>query len=85
MKALEPWIKANMLCVFFSSYDFMDKRKESKTPNTSNLMLEARLANSTNIPESSSIRDSKEGFALTSSLALELIVIAKFKVLNNSQ
>jgi hypothetical protein len=28
-------IKANMLCVLFSPYVFMDERKESKTPNTS--------------------------------------------------
>jgi hypothetical protein len=43
MKALEPWIKANMLCVFFSSYVFMDERKESKTPNTFDLMMKANL------------------------------------------
>jgi hypothetical protein len=78
-------IKANMLCAFFSSYVFMDERKESRTPNTSNLMLEARLANSKEIPESSFIRDSKEGSALTFSLVLELIMIVEFKVLDNSQ
>jgi hypothetical protein len=61
----------------------MDERKDSKTPNTSNLMLEARFANSKEIPESSSIKDSKEGFALTSSLALEFIVIVEFKALDN--
>jgi hypothetical protein len=37
------------------------------------------------IPKPSSIRDSKEGLTLTSSLALELIVIVKFKASNNNQ
>jgi hypothetical protein len=62
----------------------MDERKESKTSNTYNLMLEARLANSKDISESSSIKNSKEGFALISSLALDIMIV-EFKALDNNQ
>jgi len=48
-------------------------------------MLEARLVNSEKIPKSSSIRNSKEGLTLTSSLDLELIMIVEFKASNNNQ
>jgi hypothetical protein len=48
-------IKANMLCAFFSSYVFINKRKESKSPNTFDLMFEAKLVNSKKIPKSTSI------------------------------
>jgi hypothetical protein len=58
-------IKANMLCAFSSSYVFINKRKESKTPNTYDLMLEAKLVNLKKIPKSTSIRNSKKGLTLT--------------------
>jgi len=34
-----------MLCAFFSSYVLKNERKESKTPNTFDLMLEAKVVN----------------------------------------
>jgi hypothetical protein len=34
-----------MLCAFFSSYALKNERKESKTSNTSNIMLEAKVVN----------------------------------------
>jgi hypothetical protein len=34
-----------MLCVFFSSYVFKNERKESKTLNTFDLMLKAKVIN----------------------------------------
>jgi hypothetical protein len=52
----------------FSSYVLKNQRKESKTPNTFDLMLEARVANSKKNLMSSSMRDSKEGFKCISSL-----------------
>jgi hypothetical protein len=53
-------IKDNMLCVFFSSYVLKNERKESKTPNISNLMLEAKVANFKESSTSSFMKDSKE-------------------------
>jgi hypothetical protein len=69
-------IKYNMLYVFFSSYVIKNERKESKTPNTFGLMLEASVVNFLKSPMSSSTRDSKEGFKCISSLALKLMVMA---------
>jgi hypothetical protein len=55
-------IKDNMLYVFFSSYVLKNERKEFKTPNTFNLMLEAKVVNFNETLMSSSMKDSKEGF-----------------------
>jgi hypothetical protein len=67
-----------MLCVFFSSYVFKNEKKASKTPNTFDLMLEAKVVNFKKSPILSSMKDSKEGLKCISSLALELIVIVEF-------
>jgi hypothetical protein len=56
-----------MLRAFFSSYVLKNKRKESKTPNTSNLTLKAKVVNFKENPMSSSMRVSKEGFKCISS------------------
>jgi hypothetical protein len=77
-------IKTNMLHVFFSSYVLINERKESKTPNTSNLMLEARPLNSKRNSQVIIHINSKESFTLTSSLALELIIIVKLRPSNNN-
>jgi hypothetical protein len=74
-----------MLCVLFSSCVLKYERKESKAPNNFDLMLEARVANSKKSPMLSSMRDSKEGLKCISSLALKLMVMAKFKASNNNQ
>jgi hypothetical protein len=47
-------IKEGILCVFFSSYVLKNERKKSKTLNTSNLMLEAKVGNYKESPMSSS-------------------------------
>jgi len=73
-----------MLCVFFSSYVLKNERKESKTPNNFNLMLEAKVVDFKNNLLSSSMRDSKKGFKCISSLALELMVMEKFKAFDNN-
>jgi hypothetical protein len=52
-------IKNNILFVFFFSYVLQNERKESKTPNTFNLMLETKVVNSKESPMSSSMKDSK--------------------------
>jgi hypothetical protein len=59
--------------------------KESETPNTSNLMLEARIVNSKKTPVSSSMRDSKKCFKCISSLALEVMVMVEFRAFDNKQ
>jgi hypothetical protein len=73
------------MCVFFSSYVLNNERKESKTPNTFDLMLKVRVIHYKESPMSSSMKDSKEGLKCISSLALELMVMAKFKAFNNNQ
>jgi hypothetical protein len=52
-------IKDNMLCAFFSSYVLKNERKKYKTPNTFDLMLEARVVNFIENSILSSMRDSK--------------------------
>jgi hypothetical protein len=74
-----------MLHAFFSSYVLKNERKEYKTPNTSNLMLEAKVVNFKESPMSSSMQVSKDGFKCISSLDLKLMVITKFKAFNNNQ
>jgi hypothetical protein len=48
-------------------------------------MLKARVVNFKDGLLSSSMRDSKKGFKWISSLALELMVMAKFKAFDNNQ
>jgi hypothetical protein len=78
-------IKEKRLCVFFFSYVLNNERKKSKTPNTFDLMLEARVANFKESPMSSFMKDSKERLKCISSMDLELMVMAKFKASNNNQ
>jgi hypothetical protein len=62
-------IKDRRLCVFFSSYVFNNEKKESKTPNTFDLMLKVKVVTSKESPMSSSMKDSKKGLKCISSLA----------------
>ncbi len=48
-------------------------------------MLEAKIVNFKDNLLSSSMKDSKKGFKCISSLALELMVMAKFKAFHNNQ
>jgi len=48
-------------------------------------MLKVKIVNSKESSMSSSMKDSKEGHKYISSLALELMVMAKFKAFNNNQ
>jgi hypothetical protein len=62
---LRSSIKDNMLWVFFSSYFFLKERKESKTPQTFLLKLDANKDNSKAILESSFIKLTKgDGFVI---------------------
>jgi hypothetical protein len=74
-----------MLCVFFSSCVLKNEREESKTPNTFDLMFEARVANFKESRVLSSMKDSKKGLKCISSQVLKLMVMAKFKASNNNQ
>jgi hypothetical protein len=74
-----------MLCIFFPSYVLKNERKKSKTPNISDLMLEARVVSSLKNPMLSFMRDSNEGPKYISSLDLKLMVMADFKVSDNNQ
>jgi hypothetical protein len=64
----------------------MSSRMEGKNlkPKTSNLMLKARVANFKENLMSSSMKHSKKGFKCIPSLALELMVMAKFKAFDNN-
>jgi hypothetical protein len=74
-----------MLCVFFSSDVLKNERKKSKTPNTSDLMLETKVTNCKKIPMSSSMKDSKKGLKCISSLVLKLMVMVEFKASDYNQ
>jgi hypothetical protein len=52
---------------------------------TSNLILETRVVNSKESPMSSSMKDSKEGLKCISSLALDNMVMEKFRAYDNNQ
>jgi hypothetical protein len=78
-------MKACTICDFFSLYVLKNERKESKTQNNSDLMLETRVVNPKNTPMSSSMRDSKKCLKCIVSLALEFMVMVEFKASNNNQ
>jgi hypothetical protein len=84
-RLLNLWSKSKTSCYVFSSYVFKNERKESKTPNTFDLMLEVRVVNFCDNPMLSSMRDSKEGLKFISSLALELTLMVNFREFNNNQ
>jgi hypothetical protein len=68
--------RQHVMCILL--FICLQERKESKTPNTFDLMLEARVANFSKSPISSSMKDSNKGFKCISSLALELMVMVEF-------
>ncbi len=78
-------IKANILCVFFSSNLFKKERKLFKTPQTSFLMLQAKQINLGATFESSSIMVKKDGAFFGSSLNFKLMEMAKWKPSLNNQ
>jgi hypothetical protein len=70
---------------FFFSKFLRNERKESRTPQTSFLMLEVNKDNSRIIVESSSINWSKFCIIPTSSFNLEFIMMALFQASLNNQ
>ncbi len=74
-----------MLWAFFFSYFLRNEKKESRTPQTFFLMLEANTDNSRVIAESTSINWSKFYTIPTSFFNLELIVMTLFRASLSNQ
>jgi hypothetical protein len=77
--------EANMLCAFFLLYVIINERKKSKTPNTSYLMFEARLANLKEIPKSSSIKKSKRRSHINFLFGFKTHTDCRTRTLDNNQ
>ncbi len=78
-------IKKIILWVFLSFYFVKNRREESKTSQTSLLMLKATKTNSSIIIESSSIKVSNERTIWFSSLSLKFMEIVKCNASRSNQ